>query len=828
MRNKASLWGIFCACGALMAVAMMTARTAAEPASSQTATRVLTVKPIARDTLAAEAFDPAQSAALFVGVRLFYDEEDKPSDKIVEVPYAADDAVDLAGLFVNDLNLVTAPNVTLALSGEPQKAESQARLKALLAAGAKRSDARFTSLLRLVTKTKNAAGEKGLLIISFATHGFTQDGDRLLGQDSVLADLDMTGLPVARILDDVSSSRAPRRLVFLDACRERVSPSRAVAVADPKTVISMSDSFRKALADAKGAAILSGATAGGFSYDDATACNGVFTAQVLAGLRGAAPADSRGFITPQTLAGYVDAQVKQWVEVHRPDRAGQSAGIGLNVDDARCGQMPLAVDPAATEKAKQAAARRDRLIEVLRKHQDGERITGAMVDEIVKGLKASDASKAEPLLAKLELLDKTGVSYAEDFALWWDQRGRKSFTPEGALAGAGQSGVPPNKARGILLEAIGFLTGTNEKGVDHAKTKELFLKASEMGNPLAKMWIALLTNQGICGIREDKNEGERLAGEVIGEVRRLAEQNDQEALNLLGYAYEIGLGVMENQEQAVACYRKAAVGGNIDAMDNLGRMYKDGKGVAQDGAQALAWFSKAVESGEASSMFHLATLYVNGVGVAQDDAQAVAWYRKAAEKGEPSGMRNLGVMYENGKGVPQDDAQAVAWYRKAAEKGQATAMQNLGWMYKEGKGVAQDDAQAVAWYRKAAEKGEPSGMYELGVMYENGKGVPQDDTQAISWYRKAAERGNNAGMNNLGAMYFNGKGVPQDDTQAVAWFRKAAEKGSSVGMNNLGWIYEEGRGVAKDIDAAVSWYQKAARLGSEKAKENLKRLGKSW
>ena len=70
-------------------------------------------------------FDRSQSAALFVGVRRFTHDQ-----TLTEVKYAVDDAIDLASVLALDrkVSLVTPRRVVLALSGTPQKPESQQRL----------------------------------------------------------------------------------------------------------------------------------------------------------------------------------------------------------------------------------------------------------------------------------------------------------------------------------------------------------------------------------------------------------------------------------------------------------------------------------------------------------------------------------------------------------------------------------------------------------------------------------------------------------------------------------------------------------------------------
>ncbi len=187
--------------------------------------------------------------------------------------------------------------------------------------------------------------------------------------------------------------------------------------------------------------------------------------------------------------------------------------------------------------------------------------------------------------------------------------------------------------------------------------------------------------------------------------------------------------------------RIAAEKGYSVAQYNLGFMYAEGLGVVQDDAEAVKWYRKAAERVIAVAQYNMGVMYQMGRGVAQDDAEAVKWYRKAAEKGFAVAQNNLGVMYQMGRGVAQDDAEAVKWYRKAAEQGNANAQYNLGVMYDMGCGVARDDAEAMKWYLKAAEQENADAQYNLGYMYAEGRGVAQDDAEAMKRYLKASEQG---------------------------------------------------------------------------------------
>lgn len=380
-----------------------------------------------------EGFLAAESAGLFVGVREFRESDGSPSPQLIEIPYAADDAVDLAYLFAMELKLIEPRNVQLALSGEPQKPESAQHKSDLIVAGAKVADARFTTLLELITKTKNAAGEKGLVVMAFATHGFTYNGDRLLGQDSKLTDLDLTGLPVARILDDVAASKAQRRLVLVDACRERISKSRSVGDSSS----AMAKSFSDAIAAARGQVVLSSTVMGGMSYDDPALKNGVFTSLLIRGLRGEAMPDERGFITPETLAEYLDAGVREWVDHHRSDHKDRSRGIGYTIDDKRSGKMPLAVNAKARENLALVQERVARGLEIAKRKANTGDFTWEIAGEVIKALESDgDYKEKESLCSRLERLDREGADYAEDLVVWWQHRGRRAFGFGAAAAAA--------------------------------------------------------------------------------------------------------------------------------------------------------------------------------------------------------------------------------------------------------------------------------------------------------------------------------------------------------------------------------------------------------
>ena len=194
----------------------------------------------------------------------------------------------------------------------------------------------------------------------------------------------------------------------------------------------------------------------------------------------------------------------------------------------------------------------------------------------------------------------------------------------------------------------------------------------------------------------------------------------------------------------VPSLRTDAEQGDADAQFNLGVRYDIGLGVPQDDAEAVRWYRLAADQGNATAQYNLGLMYAIGEGVLKDDAEAVRWYRLSADQGNATAQYNLGIRYAIGRGVLKDDAEAVRWYRLSAEQGDADAQYNLGLRYDNGEGVLKDDAEAVRWYRLSAEQGNATAQYNLGISYANGEGVLKDSVLAHMWFNIAGANGNEA------------------------------------------------------------------------------------
>ena len=114
---------------------------------------------------------------------------------------------------------------------------------------------------------------------------------------------------------------------------------------------------------------------------------------------------------------------------------------------------------------------------------------------------------------------------------------------------------------------------------------------------------------------------------------------------------------------------RCAEQGHAGAQSALGFKYARGVGVPEDDVEAVCWYRLAAEQGLATAQLSLGTMYNNGEGVPEDDAEAVRWYRLAAEQGYDNAQGLLGLMYERGEGVPEDLVLAYMWLNLSAAQG---------------------------------------------------------------------------------------------------------------------------------------------------------------
>jgi len=81
-------------------------------------------------------------------------------------------------------------------------------------------------------------------------------------------------------------------------------------------------------------------------------------------------------------------------------------------------------------------------------------------------------------------------------------------------------------------------------------------------------------------------------------------------------------------------FRASAEQGNAEAQYNLAMLYDRGLGVENDDSEALKWYREAAEQGYAKAQYNLGMMYYFGKGVPQDKEAGYQWVILAADRGE--------------------------------------------------------------------------------------------------------------------------------------------------------------------------------------------------
>lgn len=251
---------------------------------------------------------PEQSAGVFIGVEKFSHDY-----SLTNVSFAADDAIDLAYALSIERGLLPPNRVLLLLAGEPTKEDSRTRLKELNEKKAVQRSAKQADIYSLVEQQSKLVGKDGILVVSIATHGFSDDtGHLLMAEDSIFKF--RTGVTAEKLLK-ATQDGVGVKLLFVDACREDLlKPSQRGNVRGPDMRSAMRIERVGALAARSGYIVFSAASDGEFAKSGHG--NGFFTGAVVAGLQ---CAQSKGIKTFLQMEPFVRNEVAKWSPSQHPE-----------------------------------------------------------------------------------------------------------------------------------------------------------------------------------------------------------------------------------------------------------------------------------------------------------------------------------------------------------------------------------------------------------------------------------------------------------------------------------------------------------------------------
>jgi len=210
--------------------------------------------------------------------------------------------------------------------------------------------------------------------------------------------------------------------------------------------------------------------------------------------------------------------------------------------------------------------------------------------------------------------------------------------------------------------------------------------------------------------------------------------------------YDYALQFTQHREYAAAFkyLNQAYAAGVKKAANVIGYMYERGLAVANDNDSAIAWYKTGMAFGDPDAVLWYAKLVAKGHDNSPPDInKALAISNEAAAKNCTDAMIFNGETFLDGKqGVARSIPTAIKWFRAGADEGDRQAMLALGETYLvDAPGIVKDERSALFWIKKAAELGSPKAMVMLARFYNDGTVGEKDIIAARCWYNQAVLKG---------------------------------------------------------------------------------------
>ena len=201
-------------------------------------------------------------------------------------------------------------------------------------------------------------------------------------------------------------------------------------------------------------------------------------------------------------------------------------------------------------------------------------------------------------------------------------------------------------------------------------------------------------------------------------VHKAATQGLALAQNLVGNMYIEGSAPGgKDPDKGMWWYIHAGQQKEPTSIYNIGTLFERGLGVVQDFNEAIQWFTRAADLGSVNAHSVLGLLHHRGLIPSTHPSKAFHHYSQAAFQGHPLSLYNLGRCFQEGFGCVRDNQQAYHCFLAAADQEFDKAILALAICHEFGIGVDCDLQQAVHWYVKAAVMGLQEARLRLIPIY---------------------------------------------------------------------------------------------------------------
>jgi len=147
----------------------------------------------------------------------------------------------------------------------------------------------------------------------------------------------------------------------------------------------------------------------------------------------------------------------------------------------------------------------------------------------------------------------------------------------------------------------------------------------------------------------------------------------------VGDTYERGIAALDAGNYAEALFHISLLAANDDprAQYTMGVMHRRGLGVAQDDREALLWHLAAAEAGHMLGQYAAGLAFDRAVGTDRDVGNALHYLGEAALQGHAAAPVQIGAIHFLGDGIKVDHARAYFWWQIASDRNAPGAAQNM-------------------------------------------------------------------------------------------------------------------------------------------------------
>lgn len=239
---------------------------------------------------------------------------------------------------------------------------------------------------------------------------------------------------------------------------------------------------------------------------------------------------------------------------------------------------------------------------------------------------------------------------------------------------------------------VSGLIALNKQNNDQAEQD--MVVAAQLGHTEAAYRVAISISQQLPDISQQE-EHQKAIQKMLQLLAQAAQEGHAGAQFSLAQCWLQGIGVEQNQQEAIGWLDRAAQQGHIDAIFTLAI------NLPTDHQQHLPLLQMAAQAGHTKAMLCIG-LYLQNHGQAE---KSIAWFNQAKDLQDPRADYLLAQSYLQGVGVEADVKQAIEFLKIASDHGDGDAHFALYEAYRDAIGVRRNKKSQAKYLKLAQDAG---------------------------------------------------------------------------------------------------------------------------